>query len=237
MKHAMLGLLLLAAPTWAAEPLAVTCGEEAAAICDPETLAALTARMTRERDRVAAFLGLSAERTLAIHIGDTWRGRPVEVTRAWPEFGRVVIPPRILARGIAPTAHEITHVLAGRGASVTLTEGLAVLTHARFGEQPAFPNFGQPPETSLLGLIARMPPLDGPPELAQVERWIDNFADAGRRRLGYLIAGLFCEHLLLERLGGDRERFFRLYRSGDYAAALGDTGAAAFARWWAARAS
>ena len=237
MKYAVLGLLLLASGATAAEPPTVTCGEEAAQACDADTLAALTARMTRERDNVAAFLGLSAERPLAIHIGDTWRGRPVEVTRAWPEFGRVVIPPRILARGIAPTAHEITHVLAGRGASVMLTEGLAVLTHARFGEQPAFPNFGQPLDTALAALLARLPPLAAAPSLDQLDRWIEDFSDSGRRRLGYLIAGLFCEHLLLERLGGDRERFLRLYRSGDYAGMLGDSSADVFARWWAARAS
>ena len=147
--------------------------------------------------------------------------------------GRVVIPPRILARGIAPTAHEITHVLAGRGASVVLTEGLAVLTQVRFGEQPAFPNFNQP----LAAQLARLPPLDAAPRLDEVERWIEDFADAGRRRLGYLIAGMFCEHLLMERLAGNRAAFLRFYRSGDYAGAFGVDGAEAFARWWAARAS
>jgi len=236
MKRVLLVLPLLAAPAAAGESLTVTCGEDAVEACQSTALAELTARLGRERDQVAAFLGLPA-RPIAVHIGDHWRGRPVEVTRAWPEFGRVVIPPRILARGIVPSAHEITHVLAGRAASATLTEGLAVLTHARFGEQPAFPNFGQPLEPALAALLVRLPPLARAPALAEVERWIEDFTDGGRRRLGYLIAGLFCEHLLTERFAGDRERFFQLYRSGDYAAALGADGEAAFARWWAARAS
>lgn len=237
MKVAMTVLLALLALPAGAVPVTITCGEEAAALCDGAALADLTARMTRERDLVAAFLGLSSDQSLAVHLGDSWRGRPVEVTRAWPEFGRVVIPPRILARGIAPTAHEITHVLAGRGASVVLSEGLAVLAQARFGAQPAFPNFDRSLRVALFEQLNRVPPFDAPPRLDQVERWADDFADPARRRLGYLIAGLFCEYLLTQRFGGDPARFLRLYRSGDYVGALGDGGEAVFARWWAGRAA
>ena len=91
--HFVLSLGLTIALAWgaAAEPITVTCGEEAEAVCDREPL---VARMTRERDQVAAFLGLDA-RPILIHIGDSWRGRPVEVARAWPEAGRIVIPPRM----------------------------------------------------------------------------------------------------------------------------------------------
>jgi len=237
MRATLIGLLALLALPAVAAPVTITCGEEAAALCGGAALADLTARMTRERDQVAHFLGLSSDQQLAVHLGDSWRGRPVEVTRAWPELGRVVIPPRILARGIAPTAHEITHVLAGRGASVVLSEGLAVLTQARFGAQPAFPNFDRSLGVALFEQLNRVPTLVAPPRLDQVERWAEDFADPARRRLGYLIAGLFCEHLLTQRFGGDPARFLRLYRTGDYSGALGDSGEAAFARWWAGRAA
>jgi hypothetical protein len=227
-------VIAAAVPAAAAEPITVTCGEEAEAVCDREPL---IARLTKERDLVAAFLGFDAEFPILVHIGDSWRGRPVEVARAWPEARRIVIPPRILARNIAPTAHEITHVLAGRGASTLLTEGLAVLTHARFGEQPAFPNFGRPLVQALELSLGVVGPLEAAPTLAQVESLIGGFEDFPRRRLGYLIAGLFCEYLLLEHLGGDRAAFLRLYRSGDYAGILRESGDALLARWWAARAS
>jgi hypothetical protein len=234
MKRMLLGLTLIATPAAASEPIQVNCGEESAAVCDQD---ALIARMTRERDLVAGFLSLPTDRPITIFVGDVWRGRPVEVARAWPEWRHIVIPPRILARGIAPTAHEITHVLAGRGASNLLTEGLAVLTHGRFGEQPAFPNFGRPLEQALNLSLGATGPLETAPTLAQVEAWIAGFDDFPRRRLGYLIAGMFCEYLLLERLGGDRAAFLRLYRSGDFAGLAGDAGDVLLARWWAARAS
>jgi len=230
---ASLALLALAAAA-PVPPVTVTCGEEAVAVCDQM---ALIERATRERDRVAAFLGLAVERPIAIHVGDSWRGRAIQVTQSWTEFGRIVIPTRILARGIAPTAHEMTHVLAGRGASNLLTEGLAVVAHARFGEQPAFPNFGVPLEQSLRQLLDRAPPREGPPRLAEIEDWIDDLEDPGHRRFGYLVAGLFSEFLLEDRLGGDRARFMRLYHSGDYRGILGETGDVLFARWWAGRAA
>jgi hypothetical protein len=234
MKWAILTLALLAAPAAATELLVVTCDEEGEASCDR---AALTARMTRERDQVAAYLGLPADRPIAIHVGTMWRGRPIEVAQAWPEFGRIVIPTRILARGIAPTAHEITHVLAGRGAGNLLTEGLAVLTHAKFGEQPAFPNFGRPLEQALSLALSALPALEAPPTPERIERLIDGMDDFQHRRLGYLLAGLFCEHLLLDRLDGDRARFLRLYKTGDYEGMIGEPRDAAFARWWAKRAA
>jgi hypothetical protein len=234
MKWAILALSLLIAPAAAAELLTLTCDEEGEASCDREML---TARMIRERDQVAAFLGVAADRPIAIHVGTMWRGRPIEVAQAWPEFGRIVVPTRILARGIAPTAHEITHVLVGRGAGNLMTEGLAVLTHARFGEQPAFPNFGRPLEQALGMALSALPQLDMPPTPARINAWIDGMDDFQHRRLGYLLAGLFCQHLLLERLDGDRARFLRLYKTGDYDAIIGETADAAFARWWAKRAA
>jgi hypothetical protein len=234
MKRILLGLTLLATPAAAVEPITVSCGEESEAVCDRE---ALIARLTQERDRVATFLGIASDQPISIHIGDTWRGRAVEVARAWPEWRHIVIPPRILARGIAPTAHEITHVLAGRGASSLLTEGLAVLTHARFGEQPAFPNFGRQLEPALSLALGATGPLEAAPTLAQIDAWIAGFDDFPRRRLGYLIAGMFCEYLLLQRLDGDRAAFLRLYRSGDFLALVGEDGDRLLARWWASRAS
>jgi len=234
MKWALLALALLAGPAFASPQLTVTCDDEGEASCDRE---ALTARMAREHGQVATFLGLTADRPIAIHVGSMWRGRPVEVAQAWPELARIVIPTRILARGIAPTAHELTHVLAGRGAGNMLTKGLAVLTHARFGEQPAFPNFGRTLDHALALALAAVPALEGPPTLARISGWIDGIDDFQHRRLGYLLAGLFCEHLLLDRLEGDRGRFLRLYKSGDYETMLGEPADIAFARWWAKRAA
>jgi hypothetical protein len=234
MKIALLALVLLAARLAAAATVEVSCAPEAAEICDPGRIAA---QVAESRERVAAFLGRPAIRPILVHVGDSWRGRPVEVTRSWPEAGRMVIPPRILARGIVPLAHELTHLLAGRGASNLLTEGLAVLAQARCGDGPAFPNFGQPLERALDQALARATRLIAPPRLEEIDGWIDDLDRGAERRLGYLLAGLFVQHLLDEVLGGDRERLLRLYASGDYRGMTGTDGDTLLARWWAARPS
>ena len=146
----------------------------------------------------------------------------------------ILIPSRLIRTSRAITAHEITHLLAQGWASAVLKEGLAVYAQDRFGEQRGWPNHGRPIHRSARRWRNRpdmgvRTPADADAVLRTARR-----GEVERRRAAYAIAGSWVTWIVEQRLGGDLGRFMdRLYRTGDYPAALGRP-QAALAREWTA---
>ncbi|MDP6391041.1 MAG: hypothetical protein QF654_14180 [Alphaproteobacteria bacterium] len=142
------------------------------------------------------------------------------------------IPSRLIRKSRAITAHEITHLLAQGWTSLVLKEGLAVYAQARFGEQRGWPNYGRPIHRSARRWrntpnVGVRTPADAEFVWATARR-----RDTEARRAAYAIAGSWVTWIVEEKLGGDLGRFMeRLYRTGDYPAALGQP-QAALAREW-----
>lgn len=194
--------------------------EEAAPDVTPDDREAVVAMLRREYVRVASYLGVADGPAVRVRIVERYRGMEVRVATAYPERGLILIPPSIARRGLIPGAHELTHLIAGRGASQTLTEGLAVYIHDKFGEQPAFPTFRTDLRSGLRQALARLD-LAAHPTLDEIEGWIGDFDRQSHRRYAYLAAGAFVGFLIEDIFRGDLRRFMDFYRTGDLAAASG----------------
>lgn len=132
-----------------------------------------------------------------------------EISRAllpvWDGYrGEVMFPAHRVNEARAAISHEITHVIAPNQ-NRFLAEGLAVYVQARFGTNPAYPNFGTRLNTAVqpyLGTVS-LSTLDliSTPERLEIENVIDG-------KGAYLIAGSFVQ-FLIERYG--IEKFKALY--------------------------
>lgn len=197
-------------------------------------LLALQSEAEHEAQAIAGALGVNLSETVQIVIAREFHGHRVEISQSYPEAFLIIIPPHVLARRIVPLAHELTHVIAGRGADEVLSEGLAIYHQEKFGSDPAFPNFGSPIEVALKeAIIARygaktwakavhdfemeLGPLSGRATL--LSRWINDMDNNDDRQLAYLVAASYVGYLIESVFKGDAKAFFALYRSGGYAQA------------------
>lgn len=239
--------LAVQAETAASAPISVFTTDAAVGADD---VAAVEAIVRREYNGVARFLGIEQLRPIRIHVGAEYRGRTVEVSVAYTTSGLILIPTRIYQRGLMPTAHELTHIMAGLGANLALTEGLAILAHDRHGEQRAFPNFGMPVKAALTQRLNRLASAAGSspadarraveaainggrtPNASDLDRWIADFGEPNRRMTAYLMAGAFTEYLLDAQLAGDMSAMMRVYKSGGYVRETGRSADELMSAWW-----
>jgi hypothetical protein len=198
----------------------------------PSALSDLKSEAEHESEAIAGALGVAPGKTIQIVIAQEFDGHGVEISRSYPEASLIIIPPHVLARGIVPLAHELTHIIAGPGADDVFSEGLAIYNQERFGSDPAFPNFGRPIEIALHDTImarygaktwpeaVRKFDLElgtGPHRTTVLSRWIDNTDNVNSRTLAYLTAASYVRYLIESVFKGDMRAFFPLYQSGNYA--------------------
>lgn len=228
---AALALLLLAiAPGPAKAVISVETADHAAVA--PTVLSALKSDAERQAEAIARALGVDPDGTVWIVIAREFSGHEIEVSRSYPEASLIIIPPHVLARQIVPLAHELTHIIAGRGADDVLSEGLAVYSQDRFGSDPAFPNFGRPIDIALRDTIIRRYGANTwpdalrsfelelgptPDRTAVLSRWINDTHDSDTRRLAYLTSASYVGYLVDSIFKGDMKTFYPFYRSGSYA--------------------
>ncbi|MCP5368320.1 MAG: hypothetical protein H6907_10790 [Hyphomicrobiales bacterium] len=144
----------------------------------------------------------------------------------------VHIPSRTLRRGTAITAHEITHLLARGWASQVLKEGLAVYAQERVGTARGWPNYRRTVHATAARLSAPAGAAVKSPADAETVLGGPARKDVAARRAAYAVAGSWVQWLIEEIFAGDTARFMdRLYRSGDYRAATGESHAGLQARW------
>jgi hypothetical protein len=224
------GLLLAVLHVPAQAAISVEAAEGTAVT--PTVLSDLKSEAERESEAIASALGVDPGGTVQIIIAREFYGHEVEMSRSYPEASLIIIPPHVLARRIVPLAHELTHIIAGRGADDLFSEGLAVYNQERFGSDPAFPNFGQPIEIALRDAIMRRYGAKTWPEAVRkfelelgpapdrpimLSRWIEDTDDTDTRTLAYLTAASYVGYLIDSVFKGDMRAFFPLYRSGNYA--------------------
>lgn len=182
----------------------------------------LAAQLQSEFLQITEFLHIPPIQHLRVQITDRYRGEPVSVAQTFPDRQLILLPPSIVLRSIVPGAHELTHAIAGRGANNLLTEGLAVYVHDKFGRQPAFPTFRDNLKTALRRQSEQLQ-LAEPPNLLELQSWLEDFDRSSLRRLSYLLSGALVGFIIEEIYHGDIPRFMRLYQSGKWETETGLT--------------
>ena len=210
---AVLLLCLQSLPSHAADAVSI---DDRRSGLEPAQIETVRAQVAREYAKLKAFFG--------IDVG------PVVVTLVKKGVGRHFPPNRIqipaaqVRHARAVSAHELTHLLTQGWANGLLKEGLAVYGQDKFGETPAWPNWGQNiHQAAYAEIVTPDTDVRGPGDANRVLS-TPNPGKTKLRLAAYRVAGSWVTWLIDERMSGDVRRFVKtVYRSGSYKKALGET--------------
>jgi hypothetical protein len=167
----------------------------------------------RERQKVERFWGPTWTEPIRVHVSSAYRISRALVPGHLGNRGFIEMPLRRARENTGALLHEIVHVYAPNG-NRFLAEGLAVHLHARLGENPAFPNFGEDLRTLAARSLSGVTSLDAL-NAVRTPRPLGTVMD---ERTAYVLAGSFVG-FLIERHG--LAAFRNLYETRDYRGAYG----------------
>lgn len=160
----------------------------------------LANKVTKAAEHVSRYLGISCNFRITINVSGRHR-IPMALVPAWRgQRGLFLLPSRAVRQNRPPAVHETTHICAPNGNRM-LAEGLAVFLQSRFGDNPAFPNFGRSLEGQLRRISASV-------SIVSLDSFVTPRPLGGKDK--YLAAGSFVHFLITKHGLGKFKKLYAL---------------------------